>query len=636
MAKNHIARTLNKLFEHHRIVFWYDRKQELRENFEALSLPDIEKLEISNNEYHIKHRLLREEPEKKFLLYHEGHPPPDDSDNWLLDVLLSHYEFRTDQVAEWLFELELGSECTEVVEAHKEFFRAGKRRDALKELLKPDGNSESFRLKMLAVCTGSEPHMDAVLEKLLQELAESFDKETLPFCRKIQLISRCNLNDFLWEQMTRCYGYKSDAPGINDFYIELFKSCYAMDTDGEVKLTSDALVFLRRWKDSRQFEHDFATLSDKYAKDFNIEQDLEKRDSRKLIELDYFQLIDQKIISGLVQAVSSRTASRDEVAQWVRQRRQGYWYQEYRHDYMAVNYAAQFFHALDEATLEMDSLKDGVERYSRSWYQIDQLYRKFTYYANASNHASLKGTLRDEIENFYSNNYLLKLGDNFQGFVDTATKWEASPVRTQKEFFGHWVQPFLRKGIKVCVIISDAMRYEIGDELLSLIRREDGYNAELEPALSMLPSYTQLGMAALLPNKELAIADDGTTTVLVDGQSSMGIGNRAKILGTIDRRTKALKADELTKMKRDERRRLVRENDVIYVYHNHIDATGDKKESEGRTFEAVEQTLHELVNLIRNTDQLQRQLLARDLRSRLHLPGSRHRRERLFRKCCEG
>ena len=44
------------------------------------------------------------------------------------------------------------------------------------------------------------------------------------------------------------------------------------------------------------------------------------------------------------------------------------------------------------------------------------------------------------------------------------------------------------------------MRYEIGDELLSLIRQEDRYSAELEPALSMLPSYTQLGMAALLPN----------------------------------------------------------------------------------------------------------------------------------------
>jgi hypothetical protein len=38
----------------------------------------------------------------------------------------------------------------------------------------------------------------------------------------------------------------------------------------------------------------------------------------------------------------------------------------------------------------------------------------------------------------------------------------------------------------------------------------------------MLPSYTQLGMAALLPNKALAIADNETGIVLVDGQSSQG------------------------------------------------------------------------------------------------------------------
>jgi uncharacterized protein (TIGR02687 family) len=194
----------------------------------------------------------------------------------------------------------------------------------------------------------------------------------------------------------------------------------------------------------------------------------------------------------------------------------------------------------------------------------------------------------------------LKLGDRFQAFVDAASKWEAFPVRKQKEFFEHWVRPFLRKDNKVCVIISDAMRYEIGDELLSLIRQEDRYSAELEPALSMLPSYTQLGMAALLPNKALAIADNETGAVLVDGQSSQGTANRIKILGqAISQRATACKADELMAMKGDDCRALVRDHDVIYVYHNRIDATGDKRESEERVFEAVEETMQELIRLIK-------------------------------------
>lgn len=595
--EDRIAQALTKLFDRHRIVFWYDAKQELRDDFEALQLPGVEKLELTNNEYGIKYRLLREQPEQKFLLYREG-PQPADLDNWLLDVQLAHGEFRTDQVAIWLSELELGPEFTDVVQAHAEFFQAIRRKDALKKLLKEDDTAGQIRLKMLAVCTGSEPRMDAVVENLLQELADSRDE-------KIKLIARCSLDGFLWEQMTRCYGYKSDEPGIRDFAIELFKSCYAMTVGGggaenQVKLTGDALVFLKRWKDSRQFEGGFEALSGECAEVLGIEQDLAKRDFRELIELDYFRLIDQKIISDLVRAATARTASSGDVAIWVRQRRQGHWYREYRHLYEAVDFAAQFTHALGEAKLAMDSLAEGVQRYSRFWYLLDQLYRKFTYHVRMSGQASLMGSLTEQIENLYSNNYLLKLGDRFQTFVDAASKWEAFPVRKQKEFFEHWVRPFLRKDNKVCVIISDAMRYEIGDELLSLIRQEDRYSAELEPALSMLPSYTQLGMAALLPNKALAIADNETGTVLVDGQSSQGTANRIKILGqAISQRATACKADELMAMKGDDCRALVRDHDVIYVYHNRIDATGDKRESEERVFEAAEETLQELIRLIK-------------------------------------
>ena len=195
---------------------------------------------------------------------------------------------------------------------------------------------------------------------------------------------------------------------------------------------------------------------------------------------------------------------------------------------------------------------------------------------------------------------MLKLGNLFQTFVDAAPEWRASPVRRQNEFFEHWVQPFLRKENKVCVIISDAMRYEIGEELMKLIRQEDRYRAKLEPALSMLPSYTQLGMAALLPHKTLAIAENDSSTVLVDGRSSQGTANRDKILELArPQRATARKANELMTMKNDACRELVRDHDLIYVYHNLIDATGDKRDSEERVFEAVENTLQELIRLIK-------------------------------------
>jgi len=167
--EDHIAQALTRLFERHRIVFWYDAKNELRDDFASLSLPGVEKLEIANNEYALKYRLLREEPERRFLLYREG-PRPEDLDNWLLDVQLAHGEFRTDQVSIWLSELELGPAFTEVVQAHTEFFQAVKRKDALKKLLMPDDTIGLIRMKMLAGCARSEARMDDVIENLLQEL----------------------------------------------------------------------------------------------------------------------------------------------------------------------------------------------------------------------------------------------------------------------------------------------------------------------------------------------------------------------------------------------------------------------------------------------------------------------------------
>jgi len=578
MSEDKIAQALSRLFERHRIIFWYDAKQELRDSFDALNLLGIEKVELINNEFGVKHRLLREQPEQKFLLYRDG-PQPDDLENWLLDVQLAHGEFRTGQVAIWLAELELSLEFADVVQAHAEFYQAVKRKDALKRLLKSDDTFGLIRLKMLAVCAGSEPRMDAVVECLLQELAEGRDE-------KIKLIGRCSLDGFLWEQMTRCYGYKSSEPGIRDFVIELFKSCYAMGLDGQVRLTGDALVFLKRWKDSRQFEACFETLSGECVEILGIEQDLSKRDFRDLIELDIFRLIDQKIISDLVSAVTLRTITSGEVAVLVRQRRQGHWYREFRHLYEAIDYAAQFFHAMSEANLTMDSLAEGVERYSRIWFRLDQLYRKFTYHVRMSGQASLMESLADQVENFYSNNYLLKLNDHWQAFVDKTSQWEASPV--------------LSKDNKVCVIISDALRYEIGDELLSLIRQEDRYDANLEPALSMLPSYTQLGMAALLPNKELTLANNDTGTVLVDGLSSQGTVNRIKILNqAISQRGTAVKAEGFMALNKEDSRALLRDHDVVYIYHNRIDATGDKRETEERVFEAAEETLQELIRLIK-------------------------------------
>lgn len=592
MSNTKIAQALAHLFGKHRIVFWYDSQCELRAEFSALVLPDVEKIEIDNNEFGVKYRILRERPDQQFLLYRHG-PQLADPDNWLLDVQLAHGEFRTDQVGLWLAELELPLAFAELVREHEGFFESTKRRDALKKLLAKDDSDRVLRMKMLAVCAGtSEPRLDVLLEHLLDELAAGRDD-------KIKQMAKASLDGFLWQQVQRSYGYSSAAPGVHDFAIELFKSCFAMGIGQPAQLSAEALVFLKRWKDSRRFAGSFETLSEQSAQTLGIQDKLHSHDLRDLLELDYFELIDRKILSDLVSGVVARTSTANEVSNWVRQRRQSHWFERFKDLYSAVEVAAEFFFRLDAAQLEMASLADGIQKYAQNWFRLDQLYRKFVYHARESNQASLLAQLNTQVENQYSTNYLLRLNDRWQPFVDAAPLWDAPPVPLQRNFFRHWVQPFLDRKTKVCVLISDAFRYEVGEELQSLIRQEDKFEAHLEPALSMLPSYTQLGMASLLPNTVIALAQDDSGNAVVDGQSAQGTVNRGKILAAAVPASAVIQAKDLMTLGRDETRALIRDNDVLYVYHNLIDKTGDTRDTEERVFAATEETLKELLLLIK-------------------------------------
>ena len=53
-----IEEALQKLFQKYRVVFWYDEKKELTEQFQAISLPGVEKIELSNYVFHTDQEAL--------------------------------------------------------------------------------------------------------------------------------------------------------------------------------------------------------------------------------------------------------------------------------------------------------------------------------------------------------------------------------------------------------------------------------------------------------------------------------------------------------------------------------------------------------------------------------------------------
>lgn len=609
MTENRIQQALSRLFERQRIVFWYDDKKEFREAFESLEMVGVEKAEIQSNEFTLKHRILREAPKQNFLLYCED-KEPEYLNNWLLDVQLHSAVFRTDQSAIWLSEMSLPPEFADVVSEHEAFFDAGRapkqaetRKQKLLALLKPDDLKQHVRLKMLAVCADLHQLADVRLDVICENLFDELVEDTQP---RFALIERCNLTGVLWEQIERHYGYVSETPSIKDFSIELFKSCYALSitkpkASDKASLNNDALVLFKRWKDSRKHEAVFEALSSDYAALLDIESDLNNRDLRDVIEMDYYRLIDQKIIVDLVNAVSQRTLSEGEVTKYCRERRQSHWYGAFKHLYTAIEVASQFLSGLDKVQLNMSSTSDAVHGYVRHWYKIDQMYRKFIHALKSSGQMTLLSNLVDTVENLYTNRFLSPLANQWQGQVDAMDKWSVPDVIPQRQFYSHWVKRYSDRGGKICVIISDAFRYEAAEEMIGRINGEKRYQASLSHMLSSLPSYTQLGMASLLPSNggEFTISDtDGS--VSIGGVSTQGTANRDKLIkAALGETACAQQAKSILDMTQSEGRELFKNHDVIYIYHNRIDHAGDKMQSEGEAFDATERTFEELMTLIK-------------------------------------
>ncbi len=147
------------------------------------------------------------------------------------------------------------------------------------------------------------------------------------------------------------------------------------------------------------------------------------------------------------------------------------------------------------------------------------------------------------------------------------------------------------------VVISDALRYEVAQELSESINGEKRFQADISSQLGVLPSYTQLGMAALLPHKTLSYsATSSSSAVCIDGQSSQGLENRHNILQAVN--GMAVSAKELMGWSNQEGRDRVRDAEIVYIYHDTIDAIGDKAATEEKTFEACRDAINELKDLV--------------------------------------
>ncbi|MCF7790535.1 MAG: BREX-1 system phosphatase PglZ type A [Victivallales bacterium] len=587
-----IEKQLENLFKDYRLIFWYDETGDMEEDFQNASLQDVQKVHVVNNEFSIKYKVVKEFPETKFLLYFK-HKQPKNEDNWLLDLLLSGKKFYTDKSALLLQSLGLDISLRNFIAEHYDFFaKSVKRKEKLQKLISKSDSIKEISYKMLSVICSCDTDLNSIIFSLSDELVKDSDK-------KYRDIERLNLADFLWRELKNTYNYCSDNPSIKDFIISLFNTCF---NTGEniAALSREAFVLLNRWKDSTKNSAVLRALSEQIQDELCIGNILNHMDINSIKDDDLYKLIDKKIIFEIANSISNDKYTHDELMEVIETRKNKFWYSEFADIYNAIICAIEFINSLNVTNLKPGSIEDYYLNYTSYFYKLDTAYRKFILYHSRAGQNNLLSPIYKKVEQLYSNRYLLTLNDNWQNLFEAKQEWQINGVVSQKKFYKKHVKPYLDKNLKLFVIISDALRYECGIELKEIINSEDRLVADIDNMYSMLPSYTQMGMAALLPNKTISYKDDASM-VYADDMSTLGTENRIKVLQANHSRSCAITADDFLSMNsKTEGRDFAKKYDLIYIYNNGIDAIGDSKKTESNVFQAVEDEFEKIIKLLRH------------------------------------
>ena len=587
---NSVQDALQSRLASQRIVFWHDPGGEYADELDALELEGVAVVRVQANEFSVKHTLLSDHV-TQHLVYRSGEIPRG-TGNWLLDLELAYGVFAADTTSMLQQELGLNDPAFRaVIEQHQKFFAASSRKQALKELLADGDDATRVRAKICQVLVKAPGNKLTDITREL--LAENAAGKT----GKFEDLVTFGLDKFFWDGAADIYRYTSKSPTMDDFILWIFSKAiedFASATPGEFRNIRSDFNSLRY--DVRS-QKTMTTLASRAAEALDVQSKIEHRDYRDLANVTIFEEIDRKVIVDLAAAVAGQSATPREVADVVHHRQDSLWSAKYVKLYQAIQNASELLAAIADLPHTIASADLGLEKYQSDWFRVDQLYRWFTHAYQTADFQKPLEALKAEVDKQYANTYLYDFGGRWQQALEPTGPWKASALDPQAKFFERHVAPVVKDGrTKAVVIISDGMRYEIAHELASRIRSEDRFDASLSAMLGSLPSYTQLGMASLLPHSTLEL-DPTALPVLADGKPTNGTPNRDKILQAV--KGHAISAAAVLAMPGDELRELYKQHQIFYVYHDRIDAAGDKAATERTVFEAADETLRELLLLVK-------------------------------------
>jgi len=616
-------------FHKRRVVFWRDEAGDFSGDVEGLDIPGatVVKLTGSNN-FAIKKLLSADDPTGNYLVYDPLTYEKDQSDDWLLDIkLYSGEEFRADLVSLQMEELNIEptSKMRHAVEFYEKFFKSEERKAKLKKIGRAyNDNPTQFHIDIMAVLCGLNG--GSAQDILIAVLEAGLDKQNNHALADIE--KHGNIETF-WRLAEKYAGYENigDRP-LSELaaHILITAAAHTMGESalkGLEKYMSDScrercFQLVHEWqrgekKDSllgicREVEHGLR-LANRF-------DNIEKIEMRDLLKCDVFPAINESILRRFFAEIGQQMPIRvDAILEAVENRRTSAWHgltQSYFEclKYMALMQKYYLAHLDGFHLVEPRRLWD---LYTADAYAMDSHYRHFYcafgeapeisggLFDDHAVNAELKEALRkclDTVDNLYHKWFLASLTEAWTKAIkgDLGEQGYVSVIPRQRDFYEDFVSHPDNKNSRVFVVISDALRFEVAAQLAETLNHGTKGRATLNAVQAMFPTVTKFGMAALLPGKEIAVNDK--LDVLLDGRPTDDTKKREAILKAKNVNSAATTYRDLRLMGQQERRDLAKGMEVVYIYHNKIDAVGDKHNTEADVFKACKEAIGELLEIV--------------------------------------
>lgn len=593
-----------------RVIFWFDDKGDYAEEVSELQL-DEAKLHIldGSNWFYSKWLLNEQDVESKYLVY-APFSKPCDEENPLVDMYYYSVPYYTDRISQMSQELGIDNKYKEHLAKYNNFWKNKNRIEKFKELGIDHYTTESIDIGLIAVLVDVKtPSFEEIVKQMFIGKGTEY----------LKVLNTNALLESFWNLCRKYFGYEVETPNLEDMVASMIVTYAAASLRATLpdtfqsyilKKRNDVVVFVRNIMDNVLYQSRYDELAETVDKTLRFSQKLEsnvKADSGKaftqmkdILASDAFQSFDHIVLSWAIDKLNDEILDAEidglNIARVAELRTTSAYHfgKKFQNEYEAIRYAYLLMKAI--TTLEVSSNPDElIKAYQKEIYQIDSYYRWFYYAYDQIVDSDKYVKVRERVENIYSNTYLQKIVPKWNlNFTEESVS--SIGLVKQTDFYNHYLGAYDGKD-RVIVIISDALRYECAKELMGKLDMDEKCDAKIEAMLGVLPSVTSVGMASLLPHDEMNL--DQNMNVTVDGSTCTDMVSRDKILKARNEDNIAVSFDEIAKANKKTVRDLLQGKKIVYIYHNQVDARGDKAASENEVFNACSEAIDEIYKLIK-------------------------------------